>query len=122
MASDGVNTSSDESDGVFTVGRKPPSAYILSPESGITIQPNTPLLLQGYAYDLEDGVLEEGSLQWLSNIDGVLGSGKDVLVILSSGQHIITFRAQDSDGNFGEAQISVYVGHKIYLPIVLKNW
>jgi hypothetical protein len=122
MASDGVNTSSDESDGVFTVGRKPPSAYILSPESGITIQPNTPLLLQGYAYDLEDGVLEEGALQWLSNIDGALGSGSYVLVILSSGQHIITFTAQDSDGNFGEAQISVYVGHKIYLPIVLKNW
>jgi hypothetical protein len=122
MASDWVNTSSDESDDVFTVGRKPPSAYILSPESGITIQPNTPLLLQGYAYDLEDGVLEEGSLQWSSNIDGALGSGSDVLVILSSGQHIITFTAQDSDGNFGEAQISVYVGYKIYLPIVLKNW
>jgi hypothetical protein len=121
MASDGVNTSSDESDGVFTVGRKPPSAYILSPESDVTIQPGMPLWLWGYAYDMENGVLEESSLQWSSSIDGVLGSGDEVLVTLSSGQHVITFTAQDSDGNLGEAQISVYVGYKIYLPIVLKN-
>jgi hypothetical protein len=49
LATDGVNTSSDESDTAFTVGRKGPSAFILAPEGDLRFMPGTPLWLQGTA-------------------------------------------------------------------------
>jgi len=122
LASDGVHTTADESDATFTVARKAPQAFILSPNGDITITPGTPLWLQGYAYDLEDGILPDTALRWSSSRDGGLGTGSQVLVSLSAGQHIITFTATDSDGNVTSATVRVYVGHKIYLPLVLRNY
>lgn len=121
LASDGVNTTADESDAPFTVGRKGPQAFILVPERDITIAPGTPLWLQGYAYDLEDGTLPETALRWTSNRDGDLGTGSQVLVSLSSGEHLITFTAADSDGNPATATVRVYVGNRLYLPLVLRH-
>jgi len=122
LASDGVNTSEDQSDGVFTVGRKPPQVSILSPEGSIGVVPGTPILLQGYAYDLEDGVLEGASLEWSSDRDGALGTGSQVLVSLSPGQHVITFTAEDSDENGATATVDVHGGHETWLPVVLKKY
>ena len=121
LASDGINTSSDESDGIFIVGQKPPAVYILSPEEDIVVPPDSVLWLYGYAYDLEDGALEAGALEWSSSQDGSLGTGSETLVTLSSGQHVITLTAKDSDDNTATATMNVFVGHRIYLPLVLRN-
>jgi len=121
LASDGVHTTADESDAPFTVARKALQAFILSPEKDIIIAPGTPLWLQGYAYDLEDGTLLDTALRWSSSRDGNLGTGSQVLVSLSPGEHVITLTATDSDGNVTTATVQVYVGHKIYLPLVLRN-
>ena len=121
LVSDGVNTSADESDAPFTVGRKGPQVFILSPESDVTIWPGAPLWLQGYAYDLEDGTLGEEALNWSSNRDGDLGTGTEVLVTLSPGQHIITLSATDGDGNTAITTINVFVGYKARLPLILHN-
>ncbi len=120
LATDGVNTGSDESDGAFIVGSKEPQAYILSPEGDGSIPPSVPLFLQGYAYDLEDGTLGEGTLGWSSSRDGDLGNGSLVLVTLSQGQHIITLMATDSDGNVATDSLNVFVGNKVYLPTIVK--
>jgi hypothetical protein len=125
MASDGMNNSADESDAPFTVERKEPQVHILWPEGDGTIPPGTPLFLEGYAYDLEDGVLGEASLHWSSSEDGDLGMGSQALVTLSPGQHVITFTATDSDGNTATATINVLVSYETnetYLPIILKNY
>ncbi|MBI1879188.1 MAG: hypothetical protein HYR94_13375 [Chloroflexi bacterium] len=123
LATDGVNTSSDDSNAPFTVGRKGPQVHILSPEEDeTTIPPNTPLILQGYAYDLEDGILGDTMLRWSSNRDGDLGTGSYVLALLSQGRHVITLTGADSNGNTATATINVSVEYKkIYLPIILKN-
>nr|MBC8253237.1 hypothetical protein [Ardenticatenia bacterium] len=113
--------SADESDAPFTVGRKGPQVFILSPESDVTIWPGAPLWLQGYAYDLEDGTLGEEALNWSSNRDGDLGTGTEVLVTLSPGQHIITLSATDGDGNTAITTINVFVGYKARLPLILHN-
>ncbi len=84
-------------------------------------RPGTPLWLQGYACDLEDGTLPDTALRWSSSRDGNLGTGSQVLVILSPGEHVITLTATDSDGNVTTATVRVYAGHKIYLPLVLRN-
>jgi hypothetical protein len=120
--SDGFHTAMDVSDALFTVGRKKPQVFILLPDRDITITPGTPLWLQGYAYDLEDGTLQDTALRWSSSRDGNLGTGSQVLVSLSPGEHVITLTATDSDGNVTTATVRVYVGHKIYLPLVLRNY
>ena len=107
LVSDGVNTSADESDANFTVERKEPQTVILSPEGDGDITFGTPLWLQGYAYDLEDGPLGESALRWASNRDGDLGTGSQVLVTLSSGQHAITLTATDSSSNMVTASVVV---------------
>ena len=109
LASDGVNTSADESDAPFTVGRKPPQAFIISPEADSATLEGTPVWLEGYAYDLEDGTLGDASLSWASSRDGDLGTGAQVLTTLSLGQHTLTFAATDSDANTATATVQVLV-------------
>jgi len=109
LASDGVNTSADESDAPFTVGRKPPQAFIISPEADSATLEGTPVWLEGFAYDLEDGTLGDASLGWASSRDGDLGTGAQVLTTLSLGQHILTLTATDSNGNVGTATVQVLV-------------
>jgi len=121
LASDGVNTTADESDAPFTVGRKGPQAIILSPQEDVTIPVGAPLWLQGYAYDLEDGPLPETALRWSSSLDGDLGTGSQVLANLSQGEHILTFTATDGDGNSATATVRVNAGHRVFLPQVLRN-
>jgi hypothetical protein len=122
LATDGVNTSTDESNDPFTVGRKSPQAFILSPPEDITITLNTPLWLEGYAYDLEDGPLGDEALRWSSSLIGELGTGSLVVVLLPEGQHVITLTATDSEGNIGTDTVHVYVvPHRIYLPLIVKN-
>ena len=120
-ASDGINTTVDVSEGTITVGRKAPIVVITSPEEDIRISPGDSLLLQGSAYDLEDGLIDRSTLQWSSSKDGDLGSGSAILPTLSEGKHVITLSGTDSDQNTTTATINVEVSLKnIYLPLVIR--
>jgi hypothetical protein len=120
LASDGVNTGVDQSDAPFTLERKGPETFILTPQGHRVIVPGTLLFLQGYAYDLEDGTLGDSALRWSSSRDGNLGTGSQTMVALSPGQHVITLAAMDSDGNTATASTDVFVGYKAYLQVVLR--
>ena len=120
LATDGVNTSSAQSDASFTVGRKGPSAFILAPTGDVRLMPGTPLWLEGYGYDLEDGELDWVALRWRSDRDGELGTGSQVLVSLSPGRHTITLAATDSHGNTAATNVSAFAGQRAYLPFVVR--
>jgi len=110
LANDGLNTGEDTSDATFTVVRKLPTAFIISPEGVTTLFPNQPITFEGVGDDLEDGVLEGASLTWSSDIDGVLGTGRRLLVDdLSTGSHVITLTVRDSDENTATATVGVDV-------------
>lgn len=120
VATDGINTSVDESDNPFTVESKRPDSLILSPLDGSSILLGTSFYLQGYAYDLEDKALDDNSYSWKSDVDGELGTGSLVLVNLSPGEHMITLTVKDSDGNKSTATTSIYVGSKLFIPLTLR--
>jgi hypothetical protein len=120
IASDGVNTSLDQSDQSFTVGMKKPEVRIVAPDQDGNIPPGTTLLLQGKAYDLEDGILNDSTLSWASSRDGNLGTGSTLLISLPQGKHTITLSATDSDGNTSTSSIKVNVGYWVYLPLIRK--
>jgi hypothetical protein len=125
-ASDGWHNARDESDSSFQVGDKVPLAGITEPVDGAVVA--TPLTLQGYGYDLEDGQLQGAALQWSSDIDGPLGSGDTLWdVDLSLGQHTLTLQVTDSQGHTAVAEVTITVMEgpgleHIYLPLVLRGY
>ena len=96
-----------------------PSAQILSPTLPAYFAPGTLVTLQGQGFDPEDGTLPGSSLQWSSDIDGVLGVGTTLQRVLSGPispcnpeyvAHTITLRVTDSDGHQLSEWIRVNVG------------
>jgi hypothetical protein len=118
--SDGVNTIEVDSE-VFRVSAKAPLALITQPTSGSVYPPGEPLLLSGLGSDAEDGSLGDEALVWSSNVDGQLGSGRSLFEQLSPGTHTITLTVRDSDGQTGVANVSIFVGNKLRLPLILKR-
>lgn len=91
-------------------GPNTPTAVITSPASGLTLQEGVPIRLAGSATDPQDGPLGAAALAWSSSIDGSLGTGSTLdLILPSTGVHTITLAATDSDGNTGDAAVSVLV-------------
>jgi len=109
VASDGMNTSSDDSDIPFIVGGKGPQAYIDFPQADQTVNLGDSLLLEGSAFDMEDGDLSGAALSWASNLDGTLGTGDSLTAMLSAGQHVITLTATDNTSLTGIDTININV-------------
>jgi hypothetical protein len=110
MATDGVLSARDLSNGPFSVGAKAPVPTILYPRPGTVISPDDAIVLEGSASDLEEGALETG-LVWRSSRDGVLGKGRRLDVDgLSAGTHRLRLEATDRSGETGVAEIEIVVG------------
>jgi hypothetical protein len=123
LASDGFHTAGADSP-PLTVPSKAASALVAAPGEADLLSPNEALLLDGSAYDPEDGPLSGNALSWWSDRDGLLGRGETVIIpglTLSTGQHRLTLKATDSDGQTGEAHVTVFIGHRVYLPVLLRK-
>jgi hypothetical protein len=109
MASDGAHTALAMA-GPFAVENRPPQTFILLPEDGLAVYNGQTLLLSGYGYDLEDGLLSDDGLHWFSDVAGYLGSGRQIVARdLSPGRHVITLTAADSSGQSTAANIQIEV-------------
>jgi len=112
LASDGFHTVSDKSDSNFQVPNRRPVPRITSPNGQLVLVAGQFLKLRGFAYDAEDKFLDAGSLSWISDFDGLLGTGGELSIDteqLSTGQHIISLRAEDSSGDWADVNISVEI-------------
>jgi hypothetical protein len=109
VASDGMNGYAADS-ALFFVPTHAPQAEILSPMEGQTFYPGQFVALEGSAFDLEDGQLMGDRLEWSSSLDGPLGTGVySGTVNLSTGEHVLTLRATDYDGQWTEVQHTIQV-------------
>jgi hypothetical protein len=116
IVSDGVNTAQDDSDGTFVVGDHAPIVTASAPPFS---NPGVPLPLMGEAVDQEDGPLPDESLIWMEG-STVLGTGRNPLVLLSPGWHTLTLYATDSDANTTQTTLSVFVGYRLFLPLISR--
>lgn len=122
LISDGFNTTADSNDTPFQVSRRPPAVLLMQPPDDLRLRPGQALFMQGAASDPEDGPLAGSVLVWTSDIDGELGSGEALAVNgLSSGHHRLTLAATDSDGVEGEANVDVYVGESLAMPLIRRQ-
>lgn len=122
IASDGVNTGEDTSDGLLSAANTPPNLLLANQERTLSLAPGHLLILDGSATDVEDGVLDGESLVWESSLDGELGTGRELATnALSEGVHTITLTATDSQGASSEATLTVVVRLlNLYLPSVSR--
>ena len=119
--SDGVNTTSDESDEVFTITDRRPQVSISWPPEGSVYSPDEVVSLVGDAYDPEDGALDGESLVWESDLQGVLGTGQQLVAnMLTTGRHEITMSATDSEGHTEMAVVHIEVAERARLPLLMK--
>ncbi len=100
-ASDGFNIGFDESDQFFLTDG-PPLLHVLSPNDGDSFSGVQNIYFSATAQDVEDGILSDDSVSWTSDVDGLLGTGKNLIVsatMLSEANHAITAKIMDSAGN-----------------------
>lgn len=91
-----------------------PSAEIISPKPNSVFGIGETIKFEGSGTDPDDGVLPDSALQWTSDKDGFLGTGKTITTTLSGiinnqKQHTITLEVKDSDGNVASHSITVLV-------------
>ncbi len=85
-----------------------PSVNIATPQNGAFIEEGVSLNLAASATDPQQGDLSS-SIVWVSNLDGVLGSGASLTKVLSPGVHTITAQVVDRGGLIGSASVFVSV-------------
>ncbi len=112
IASDGIN-SGEGSSLEFNVPPKPPDVSIEALPNGGVVFAGHEVILEGDAWDLEDDDIPESSLEWSSNLSGILGHGSGVRAVLPEGIHIITLAAKNSSGLTGTATATVRVVNTI---------
>jgi hypothetical protein len=121
VASDGVNTGFDETDGLITVPDKKPFAVITHPTGGQSFVPGALVLLQGMGTDLEEGTLPDSALAWSSDRQGALGVGPSLPVnSLAPGRHVIVLAVSDSQGQTTTEKATIFIGYREYAPLTLR--
>ncbi len=108
-ATDGVNATIIESS-TFTIANRAPRLVIVSPGDRQQFKLDEPVILEGWFHDPEDGIDLRAALNWSSNLQGALGTGRQLVVNnLATGTHLITVSGADSQGKPGSASLTVIV-------------
>lgn len=110
VASDGFNSSVDESDGLFITPNNAPNVSIQNPVNNTTFSGVEPIFFDARAFDLEDGQLIGSNLVWASSLDGIIGNGKSFNLIgtdLQEGNHVIMLTSTDNSGESASANIII---------------
>ena len=87
---------------------QPPVVAITSPQDGASFNEGIPISFSGTATDNEDGTISD-AISWTSDLDGLLGTGQNIVINLSLGVHAITASVTDSEGSTDTEVISVTV-------------
>lgn len=111
VASDGVRSAVATSSS-FALPDNLPTVKISSPVDGQQATGDQTVILRASVADPEDGSRDGTPVEWASDLDGVLGTGAELLQRadhLSEGTHVITATAQDSAGGVASDQITLRV-------------
>lgn len=107
LSSSGLNSALSQVDGL-SVPDRAPDVMIDSPAEGAVGNESTSWTLVAMAYDVEDGYVDQGV--WTSSVDGVLGTSTTLdPLMLSLGQHLITFSATDTTAHTNSDSVTVNV-------------
>lgn len=127
MANDGLLTTHDDSDSDIIVPFNAPQAAISWPPDGSNFESGQSIILNGTATDPDGLPIDENNLSWTSDLNGLLGNGKEVLISeLLTGTHTITLSVTDNGGQTSESTIKLSMNQTesqstmLYLPVVVR--
>ena len=86
-----------------------PVVLISAPATGVIVSAEFPVTLVGQALDAEAGDLTP-EIVWSSDVQGSLGTGASLTVLLSPGLHRVTANVTDDQGQNAEATVTITVG------------
>ena len=96
----------------------PPNVQIVTPVAGLRALYGEEVQFTASVSD-DGGSLPATSIEWLSDVDGRLGTGLELVTDqLSHSRHVITLRATDSEGMTGVATVPIEV---FRTPITLQS-
>ena len=104
----GDGDSSSGGSGSGGPGNSAPHILISSPASNSIFDDNESIVLIASADDTEDGDLSD-SIEWRSSLDGDLGTGGQLDVDLSVGQHEVTASITDNGNQVNETSIVITI-------------
>lgn len=116
--SDGISSTYTESD-IFSVESNPPSVQIMTPGHNSVFTDWQAFALKVLGNDIEDRNLSSEAYEWSSNIDGVLGIGKSLLLSaadLTPGWHAITLTLTDTSGMTATAARNIQIKRFSEIP------
>lgn len=116
--SDGISSTYSESD-IFSVEPNPPSVQIMTPGNNSVFTDWQAFALKALGNDIEDRNLSSEAYEWSSNIDGVLGIGKSLLLSaadLTPGWHAITLTLTDTSGMTATAARNIQIKRFSEIP------
>lgn len=103
-------------------GGNPPDVHLLSPNDFAIHKQHAPIILHASAWDLEDLLLPESSIVWASQLQGVLGTGRTLVVeSLMPGEHVLVVTGTDSDGMTSSAFRDITVTPRVVLGADLSH-
>ncbi len=97
---------------------EPPTVQISSPTSGSSFLLTDSINFQAQASDTQDGTLTGASLVWVSDVDGTLGTGENLSLMLSQGSHTVTVTATNSLSLTAQDSVAVTVIAGPGVPVV----
>ncbi len=95
-----------------------PTVGIVRPDSGSDFPADEPVGFEARASDTQDGTLSGASLVWVSDIDGILGVGEIVSLLMSEGTHTVVVTATNSLNLSAQDSVMVQVGSGPGVPVV----
>jgi outer membrane protein assembly factor BamB len=95
-----------------------PTVQINGPADSTTFLLTDQINLLAQATDPQDGTLTGASLVWVSDLDGMLGSGEDLTVLLTQGTHTIVVTATNSLDLSANDSVSAVVILGTGVPVV----
>ena len=110
IASDGLNSSEDQSNSPFSTKNNPPYISITKPDKAIYYGVQ-PVSFQVLTRDNEDIVLPLSNIIWESSIDGQIGTGEFEMLAsdLSEGVHLLNVTGTDSGGLKSTSQLEIEI-------------
>ncbi|WP_144395430.1 fibronectin type III domain-containing protein [Pleionea sediminis] len=106
--SDSDTSGNEDPNDIPTNSNTDPSIIITSPETGSTFNDQDQITFSATADDNENGDLSD-SIEWVSDLDGVIGQGANITAQLSAGEHVITASVTDFDNATTTQSLSIPV-------------
>jgi hypothetical protein len=110
VSTDGLNVTETDSPTYELGVSNPPETYLITPNNNATFLQEAPVAFHAASWDVEDGMLTGSQIEWVSSVDGMIGTGQlFIRSDLSPGMHIINVTGRDSTNQTSARNITLFI-------------